>query len=72
MNETFYTVRSFTEVPYYDRHGDGSFVPVPMPRGDAERVAGETGGRVQVWQAMLVREYNVPEPVLPSLQIEPG
>ena len=70
MNETFYTVRCFTGVPYRNQRGDGSFVPIPMLRGDAERVASETGGRVQIWQATLAREYAVPHPALPSLRID--
>jgi hypothetical protein len=70
MNETFYTVRSLTGIPYRNQRGDGSFVPIPMLKGDAERVASEIGGRVQVWQVTLMREYAVPEPALPSLQID--
>lgn len=68
---TSYTVRKPNFQPrYLDRQGYGSFQPVPMSRGEAERVAYEGGGIVEVWEAgELVREYAMPVPQVPRLEL---
>ena len=67
----FYTVRKPTsDVPYLDRSGHGSLEAVPMTEIEADRVATQGGGVVQVWRAELEREYPVSAaPELPWLEI---
>ena len=62
----FYTVSKNTY--YLDRSGYDAFQPMPMTEIEADRMATQYGGVVQVWRGELVREYEVPEPVLPVLE----
>lgn len=63
----FYAVRKNTY--YLDRDGYDSFQRVPMSQAEAELVAYEGGGLVQVWEDGEMREYAVPEPQLPRLEL---
>ena len=63
----FYTVKKHNH--FLDRDGYDAFQPVSMTKANAECVASRGGGVVQERRCEVVREYTVPEPALPRLEL---